>query len=63
MSLVARKSKAQIEQEKKQLRYVTQRKKQLKELYQLTFERNELSKRIRKLQKEMSGWDRGLMEL
>ena len=63
MSQVAGKSKKEKEQEKKQLRYIAQRKKQLKELYQLTFERNELSKRIRKLQKEMSGWDRGLMEL
>jgi len=57
VSQVAGKSKEQREQEKKQLRYVAQRKKHLEELYKLTYERNEVSKRIRKLQKEMAGWD------
>lgn len=55
------KTKKQIALEKKQLRYVAQRKKQLKELHKLVYERNELNRMIRKLQKEMAGWDRGLL--
>ena len=44
-----------------EMKYVRQRKKQLKELFSLIYKRNELSRAIRRLQKEMNEWDIALV--
>lgn len=47
---------------KKEKRYISERKRMLKEVLCLTLEKEKLEKKIFKLKKEMNAWDRVLLQ-
>lgn len=45
----------------KEKKYVHQRKRMLKEMKSLVYQRTQLSKQVRDLQRDMNAWDRALI--